>query len=74
MIDLQGGATPVEVHLLGYELGAVGSRHAHCGGQADLYWKRRRGAGSVQMGVDGSGLQVRQLPWSPAHSWGKLVL
>lgn len=30
--DLQGLATPVEVHLLGYVLGAIGGHHAHGGG------------------------------------------
>ena len=46
--DLGERAAPVEVHLLGYVLGAVGGRQAHGGGQADLYWKRRpRGVGQV---------------------------
>lgn len=33
--DLGGRTTPVEVHLLGYVLGAVGGHHAHGGGQVD---------------------------------------
>lgn len=32
---LGGRAAPVEVHLLGYVLGAIGHHHVHGGGQAD---------------------------------------
>lgn len=43
--DLGGHAAPVEVHLQGGVLGAVGGCHLHGGGQADLHWEGRQGAG-----------------------------
>lgn len=64
----------MEVHLQGYVLGAIGGRHAHGGGQADLHWKRRQRQREAQVGGDKSGLLVGWPPWPPAHFSGKLVL
>lgn len=62
----------MEVHLLSYVLGAIGSLHVHGGAQADLHWREDERQGVAQVNVDRSDLLV--LPWSPAHSGGKLVL